>query len=349
MATSNQCDALKVARKFSIDQNVCFRVLDKHTGKVLQEHIGHNSATNSMFSGLAHYLVSDLWPDQPSNHDIYAMLANYTPRYISLGTMGLINQDQDDQGLPAGIGVYGQNSTTSEEERFIAYMNQRPGYGADGYDSVLNHDRDWFGLGPAFTTYDVNATYHAYDYVVYKGVQYQCVDDTPSPAGVFDNSKWTYIDIPQPMYGRVNLELISPEFPRTLISYRDIVPESESELPKTIDVIFSAMISTGALAQFRPANQGYIFITEAGLWSKRTWENSGENGLLAGYRIVPPNEPNWDMTDPANRELLKQNILRVGTNQVVQVVWKIQLGDVKELTSDPVIRYERIRWQNIEQ
>ena len=34
----------------------------------------------------------------------FSMLSNYVPRYISLGTMGLINQEQDSYGLPAGIG-----------------------------------------------------------------------------------------------------------------------------------------------------------------------------------------------------------------------------------------------------
>jgi hypothetical protein len=36
------------------------------------------------------------------------------------------------------------------------------------------------------------------------------------------------------------------------------------------------------------------------------------------------------MSDPANRAILRQNILRVGKNQVVQVIWKIQLGSIEQ-------------------
>lgn len=131
----------------------------------------------------------------------------------------------------------------------------------------------------------------------------------------------------------IDCELISNSFPRSAISYRDVIPETEAEMPETIDVVFSAMISTGALAQFRNGND-YIFISEAGLWSSKNWESSdniGENGLLAAYRIVPPNSDDWDMNVPENREELKRQILRVGKNQVVQVVWKIQLGAIKQL------------------
>ena len=97
------------------------------------------------------------------------------------------------------------------------------------------------------------------------------------------------------------------------------------------------MISTGALKQFRPEGQDYLFITEAGLWSKRNWNDSGENGLLAGYRIVPPNMKNWDMSIQENRDLLKKSIIKVGKNQVVQVVWKIQLISTEVSQEDTIV------------
>lgn len=272
---------LNISKNIGIKHNVIFRTIDINTRKICQQVEGHNAATNSMLNGIAHYLVGDGVLSQ----GIY-MLSNYIPKYISLGTMGLINQDEDANGLPNGIGV----SEGDEEIRFTDYMNQCPGYGADGYDENANNGRKYLGLGPTFA--DRESTY------------------------------------------TINCELISNTFPRQDISYREIIPETQSELPKTIDVIFSAMISTGALAQFREPDKDYIFITEAGLWSKPAYQTGGDNGLLAGYRIVPPNETNWDMTNPDNREILKKNILRVGINQVVQVIWKIQLGAIEQLYPD---------------
>lgn len=275
--------ALETARRLSIQHNVSFQVVDIGSGKVVQEHTGHNCATNSMLTGIGRYLLGDGVLNQG-----YHTLSAYVPLYISLGTMGLYSQDEDASGLPAGIGGPPE---VEESERFLSYMSTAPGYGADGYDANENNGRTQFGLGAPFT-----------------GTAANC-------------------------------ELITEAFPRALISYREIIPEAQAELPKTIDVIFSAMISTGALSRFRGDND-YIFITEAGLWSARTWtswdsnppvwEASGNNGLLAGYRIAPPESKNWDMSVPQNREILKQNVLRVGINQVVQVVWKIQLGSIDE-------------------
>lgn len=213
------------------------------------------------------------------------MLSAFIPQYISLGTMGLINQEEDDEGLPAGLGV--GTIADSEEKRLTAYMYQKPGYGADGYDANQNNSRRFLGLGPVFGT----------------------------------NS-----NLP------VNCELISSTFPRSAITYRQIVPETEAELPETIDVIFSAMVSTGALKQFREVDKDYIFITEAGLWSQPYYNSSGYNSLLAGYRIVPPDKENWDMTIAENRQILKKNIIKVNKNQVVQVIWKIQLGSLNILS-----------------
>lgn len=275
--------ALETAKRLNIQHNVSIQVVDIGSGKVVQSHEGHNCATNSMLTGIGRYLLGDGVLNQG-----YHMLGAYVPLYISLGTMGLYSQEEDDLGLPVAIGGPADDD---EEERFTAYMHSVPGYGADGYDANENNGRAQFGLGPPFD-----------------GVATNC-------------------------------ELITPAFPRALISYREMIPETQAELPETIDVIFSAMISTGALSKFR-GDADHIFITEAGLWSAKTWatwdsdpaiwEVSGNNGLLAGYRIAPPESDNWDMSELANRNILKQNVLRVGINQVVQVVWKIQLGSIDQ-------------------
>lgn len=259
---------LEIAKNMSIMHNVTIRVLNAITYEVVSEHIGHNQATNTLLTGIAHYLKGDGILNQGSY-----MLGNYIPRYISLGTMGLNSQESDERGLPIGIGPLGG----SEADRFKIYMEQSPGYGADGYDSNKNNGRKYLGLGP-----------------IYNGDNIDC-------------------------------ELISKSFPRAEISYREVIPETKSELPETIDVVYSAMISTGALKQFRSVNKNYIFITEAGLWSKPEWTNSRSNGLLAGYRIIPPDNQNWNMDNKENRDILKRQIIRVGINQVVQVIWKIQL------------------------
>lgn len=259
---------LKIVKSMGIRHNVTIRVLNAVTYKVVSEHIGHNQATNTLLTGIAHYLKGDGILNQGSY-----MLGNYIPRYISLGTMGLFSQECDTQGLPTGIGPDSGNET----DRFKIYMNQTPGYGADGYDLNKNNGRKYAGLGP-----------------VYDGSNIDC-------------------------------ELISKSFPRAEISYREVIPETKSELPETIDVVYSAMISTGALKQFRDKDKNYIFITEAGLWSRSEWTGSKSNGLLAGYRIIPPDEDNWDMSIPENREILRRQIIRVNTNQVVQVIWKIQI------------------------
>ena len=330
---SKQQAVKRAAKQMSIEHNVTFNVIDIETGKIVQTHEGHNAATNSLLTGIAHYLVGDGVYNQA-----YDMLSMYLPRYISLGTMGLFTQAEDEQGLPLGLGsdtdtlsgyddegrpIYQGDAQT---ERLCHYIGQCPGFGADGYDISENNDRPYPGLGPKFDNRDYEET--------------------------------------------VSCELINDNFPRTPIALRDIVPESESEIPKTIDIIYSAMISTGALAQFRGYNsdlsrKSYLFITEAGLWSKPNWESGGNNGLLAGYRIVPPNQSNWDLgtyveghykipDDPTsewipthyeldpddeihaakqleNQEILRSNILRVNKNQVVQVIWKIQIGGLEQL------------------
>lgn len=271
---------LQIANNMGISHNVTIRVLDATTHKVVAQHEGHNAATNSLLLGIAHYLQGDGVLNQG-----IAMLHRYVPKYISLGTMGLNNQDSDASGLPLGIG------DISDEEAFQKYADQCPGYGADGYDPNDNNERPYLGLGPKFA-----------DRPTIEGQRPTC-----------------------------NCELISTTFPRAMISYREIVPEAESEIANTIDVVYSALISTGALAQFREPDKDYVFITEAGLWARPDWVDGGDNGLLAGYRLMPPNTANWDMSVEANRELVRQNILRVGINQVVQVIWKIQIGALSQL------------------
>ena len=329
---SKQQSVKRAAKQMAIEHNVTFNVIDVNTGKIVQTHEGHNAATNTLLTGIAHYLVGDGVYNQA-----YDMLSDYLPRFISLGTMGLFTQAADEKGLPLGLGAdddtlsgydydgnkqyYGDPQT----ERLCHYIAQCPGFGADGYDVSENNDRPYLGLGPKYD---------------------DRISDEP-----------------------VNCELIDDNFPRVAIALRDIVPESEAEIPKTIDIIYSGMISTGALAQFRGLNSDlsertYLFITEAGLWSKRNWVDGGDNGLLAGYRIVPPNQSNWDLgtyvegqysdpdiestwvpahfeldpNDPVhaskqkeNQEILRKNILRVNKNQVVQVIWKIQIGGLEQL------------------
>lgn len=308
------------SKHLEINHNVSFIIRDANTNKIISVHEGHNAATNSMLTGIAHYLVGDGVLNQG-----WHLLKSYVPQYISLGTMGLINQSEAENGLPDGIG----SVEGTEAERFSEYMRQCPGYGADGYDSEANNGRSLLGLGPMYKNRESTET--------------------------------------------INCELISDTFPRASISYRDIVPETESEFPETIDVVFSAMVSTGALAQFREPNKNYIFITEAGLWSRPDWVSGGDNGLLAGYRITPSSEKNWGMSEEdvsdevareyliehgtptpteeqieqikltiaeENRQILKEQIIRVGINQVVQVIWKVQLGGLQQLGGSFITREE---------
>lgn len=363
-------DTREIAKRLDLRHNVSIRVLDDTTGVVVSEHTGHNASTNSLLTGIAHYLTGDGVLGQSE------VLENWVPQYISLGTMGLINQEEDEYGYPAGIG----NVEGSELQRYAEYMKQCPGFGADGYDSNLNNNRVFLGLGPMFEdrqsvgeeyllqlgdlnqdgVIDQSDLVMLMEYV--SGIRQldekQLLVADVNGDNVIDNDdiialkecidgtrtlgKIKYIKTAAPT---INCELISNSYPRAQISYREIVPETQAEYPKTIDVIFSAFVSTGALANFRESGKDYVFITEAGLWSRSDWTDSGDNGLLAGYRITPPDEKNWNMAIfdkdtgtysdtsecAANRELLRKNIIKVGINQVVQVIWKIQIGGIEQL------------------
>lgn len=274
-------------KNLGIRHNVSFNIYDEVTGKLIDHHQGHNSATNSMLTGIGHYLAGDGIFNQG-----YEMLRYWVPQYISLGTMGLCSQEEDENGLPKYLGSLGKSY--SDQRQCEDYMKKCPGYTADGYDDgKYNNGRTdekqlYLGLGPEFKNRENK-------------------DET------------------------VDCELISVTHPRAKITYREVVPEIQAELPHTVDVVFTAMISTGSFKEFRCGDNKYIFITEAGLWSVRDHISGGDNGLLAGYRIVPPNSVNWDMSIPANRQILRQEILRVGFNQVVQIIWKIQLGALEDL------------------
>lgn len=269
---------LEIGKSLGLQHNVCIRVIDEPTGKVVSQHMGHNAATSTLLTGIGQYLLGG------ATTGAGQLLSNWIPQYISLGTMGLCSQEEDEEGLPTGVG---DCRATSEEERMKDYLLKVPGFGSDGYDASLINDRPYMGLGPKFENRESEKT--------------------------------------------IACELISDTFPRSPITHRQALSEAQSEYPKTIDVVFSALVSTGALAQFREPGKDYIFISEVGLWSTPTWHGTGNNGLLAGYRICPPDQENWDMSIPENRKILKQNIIRVGTNQVAQIIWKIQLGGIDQL------------------
>ena len=345
---------LDIIKRLDVQQNVTIRVIDEPTGKVVQEHVGHNAATNSLLTGIAHYLMGDGVLNQGSD-----TLSMWVPQYISLGTMGLTSQDSetitiDEESyiVPAGIGytpVAPASATPEEKElnaqlRFTEYINQTPGFGADGYDENTNNDREWFGLGYPYTlkpnklvqdfyaagSNDYTLTYapvtggadSVISVTIYpNGTINQDTHDTSvsrivlSPTeysvGLDSNNQWKLLIGYGTSYtGRIaviymtnskdaaNCELIQAKIendeivPLTLrskITYRNMIPEIQSEIPNTLDVVFSAYVSTGALKAFRGDND-YIYITEAGLWSKPKYNNSGDNGLLAGYRILPSDD-----------------------------------------------------------
>ena len=468
---------LDIIKRLDVKQNVTIRVIDEATGKVVQEHIGHNAATNSLLTGIAHYLMGDGVLNQATD-----TLMTWVPQYISLGTMGLSSQASETivvEGnefiVPSDLGYTpaAPESATAEEKelnaqlRFSEYLNQTPGFGADGYDNNSNNNREWFGLG---YPYSLKPGALKQDFYTWDGsettftlseVPISVISATLYPGGVIDQDIHNtgverrvlsselysvtdntihfdeYPDTTIPADSRLaiiytyesadaaNCELITakvdsqgkivPLTLRSQITYRDLVPEIQSEVPNTLDVIYSAFVSVGSLKGFR-ADNDYIYITEAGLWSKSYYSEGGDNGLLAGYRIMPSDDEvntygvetqitstgavsyeltdsqgrplsivsidsitcdgvvmpeddysfqmttestvltfnngnipeagavliivyrsgdvsgTWkDMTVPANRQKVQQSIIRIGTNQVAQIIWKIQLGGLEQL------------------
>ena len=338
-----------VAKRMDIKHNVSFRVIDPVRGVVVQEVEGHNAATNTMLTGIAHYLIGNGILNQGS-----AMLSDYVPKYISLGTMGLINQDEDANGYPAGIG----NTFPDADDELIEALHAaeealaaaKEAYDAQGccVDCAQCQQCPTCSAAMQEVVDNYNAAKEAYD-AAYQAVlsaseaerfqeyMLQCpgygadgYDPNSNNNRPYDGLGPAFNNRPNPN-ATVNCELISDSHYRAPITYREVIPETKSELPHTIDVIFSAMVSVGALASFREPGRDYIFITEAGLWSKRAWKSGGDNGLLAGYRIAPTDSSYWDMTVPENRDRLRKSILRVGINQVVQIIWKVQLGGIEEL------------------
>ena len=356
---ANTTNPLDIIKRLDVKQNVTIRVIDEPTGKVVQEHIGHNAATNSLLTGIAHYLMGDGVLNQGSD-----ILSMWVPQYISLGTMGLTSQESETIGndssssgeedaevfiVPKALGytpVAPESATDEEKElnaqlRFEEYINQTPGFGADGYDENTNNNREWFGLGypyslkpdalkQDFYTWDGSETTFTLSDTAIEivsatlypdGVVNQDISDTQVERRVLSTELYSvtgnqihfaqYPDTTIPTTSRLaiiytyesadaaNCELVQAKLdnynnivPLTLrskISYRDLVPEVSSEVPNTLDVIYSAMISTGALADYRGDND-YIYVTEAGLWAKPNFNDSGDNGLLAGYRIVPSDD-----------------------------------------------------------
>ena len=461
-------DPLDIIKRLDVKQNVTIRVIDEPTGKVVQEHVGHNAATNSLLTGIAHYLMGDGVLNQGSD-----ILTMWVPQYISLGTMGLTDQESEtitdadtkQYIVPRSLGytpVAPEGATAEEAElnaqlRFTEYLNQTPGFGADGYDENTNNDREWFGLGYPYPLRPSNLFQYFGDagsdsytlepavlngdksniisITVYQdGVINQDIHDTSVTRTVLSvdnytlNAAGTEVTIVNggSYSGRIaiiyaidssdaaNCELIQAKLdasgnivPLTLrskITYRNMIPEVDSEVPNTLDVVFSAYVSTGALKAFR-GDRDYIYITEAGLWSNAYYDDSGDNGLLAGYRIMPTDDDipsirttdtfsgtgtkttfqlsnvieelisvtvdgqetsdytydksagtisfveapevgstievtyftvdvtgTWkDMSIPENRQKVQKSIIRIGVNQIAQIVWKIQLGGLEQL------------------
>ena len=85
------------SRRLDVKHNVTFNVYDEATGKLVSHHEGHNASTNSLLTGIGHYLAGDGIFNQGTD-----LLSLYVPRYISVGTMGLYSQEEDAEGLPAG-------------------------------------------------------------------------------------------------------------------------------------------------------------------------------------------------------------------------------------------------------
>ena len=197
---------LDIVKRLDVKQNVIIRVMDEATGKVVQEYSGHNAATNSMLTGIAHYLIGDGVLNQGGD-----ILSLWVPQYMSLGTMGLTSQeseeitegegsDQVTYTVPKALGYtpVAPDSATEEEKelntqlRFTEYINQAPGFGADGYDDNSNNNREWFGLGYPYSLKPNNLTQDFYTWdgtagdLTLTSVPIDIISVTLYPEGVID-------------------------------------------------------------------------------------------------------------------------------------------------------------------
>ena len=72
---------IEIGKSLGLKYNVSIRILDEATGKVVSEHVGHNAATNTLLTGIGHYLAGEGIINQGE------ILRGWIPQYISLGTM----------------------------------------------------------------------------------------------------------------------------------------------------------------------------------------------------------------------------------------------------------------------
>lgn len=376
----------EIGKNFAINHNVSFNVYDAITHKLKRHHEGHNATTNSMLMGIGHYLLGDgtlnqgwdmlnMWVPRYISLGTMGLRSQNCDEQGLPTDLGSIKYEAGEEpnfeadcvdymNKVPGFGADGYDANTNNGRDWFGLgpqFSDRPNNGwfeeefygndpqyTDQTEFRLKHRVDRDGL-------DTKPTVYVNDDELTMGVNYTFRDEhdysvllLSEALDLSDILKITYFDNNLLVAKTVDCELISPKFQRVPISYRTIIPEIDSEIPKTIDVVFSAMISTGALKQFRDyttidnqtVQNDYVFITEAGLWASREYKTRVDsetgktipsgNGMLAGYRIAPPNKDNWDMTVEENRNLLRQSILRVGYNEVVQIVWKIQLGSVED-------------------
>ena len=48
---------VEIGKSLGLKHNVCIRVIDEPTGKVVSEHRGHNAATSTLLTGIGQYLL----------------------------------------------------------------------------------------------------------------------------------------------------------------------------------------------------------------------------------------------------------------------------------------------------
>ena len=48
---------LEIGKSLGTNHNVCIRVIDEPSGRVISQHVGHNAATNTLLTGIAQFLL----------------------------------------------------------------------------------------------------------------------------------------------------------------------------------------------------------------------------------------------------------------------------------------------------